>query len=1854
MAAGGAGQGSSEAGLLVTSAWRLRWRAPELTLVLGERAAEIALAHSDEWARLRGEMLALFALNRLGQGVSVAERAIVAMSAAEAVGEVELGWRLRIELANSARVVGTPLTGFALLRPLLEAGDAPAGLRGAAMVQLVDCLARLGSVPELTDALTEADQLYQQDRQLEADTVVILRALLRAAAAGNNRRWGDLPAAVHAAEEGMAMLSDLSDPAADSGYASGRLVLQRVCALFDLDRGREAERVALEFMERPVRSPLATSVGWLKFALATRLHLPRGSAETAADLLRGTAHLARRHRSEALLTQSLQSLAHVYELTGELTDALGCLRDAHAAERRRQRAVHGVRMMLIERLSSIQPPGHETADAGTSLRDQVAATLRRGRIRRDVGRGSAPIDMPGLLSQTGFLRRLDAVVNDGGTTDTLALVLLDLGGSDPADAEPQPEEMLNSLVERVRSSVPSEATLARVDGDELAVLLPGTTRDEAQRWVAELRSAIGLPVTVNAGVAEHWPGARTEDLFTQADRALAEAKRPAPIPLPGNGFRTDTDFRDTDFRDAGFRDAGFRDNGYSDDTGHGDTDYSDTDYSTDSAFSTGAEPFGADQLLDAPFLGDPRLDEPVHDEPVHDTLADDTPVEDESVEDEPSSEPAAITPLPSSAVPDDFGHRLDDAPEAEEDEDTSWPVLDRAPEPHREVTEEFEDEAVPDEDHPALGESPEPAFFEAPTTPLPVISDAAERYAPADLTVDEHSEDDYSDDPDYPEQETSFSAEELETRSVREAEPQASGTFELPSGLLPSVVSFAAMPDPDTRETGTADLDDELVEITEVRLEPEPVVESYHHDGWSEPDELELSPAVLPRFGESEPAPEHDAEYDTEDQTEDQVRRDSVAELLAQVMAMSKGGAESLPVDPAEDEPELSEPVPVRNNGWTDPAETRSAEPAREDDSSAYDRVMAHDFLAEMRRADVEATAEATPEPEPDELEEDSAFDGLSFSVGLPVSAPQTVEGDEYEIPEARADWPPVLTSRDLRLPGSVPPAAEEPAEPQLFEPRSFEPRSFETQSFEPQPDTAESPRNGWANGFPAWPAPTAETPVDSIPEPPPAPKLPEPSEDPERPEPSPIPDVPEPQPIPDEPGPDAIPEPPRPVPPPHPEAALSIGRGGHREPTTLDSEHGQSRYADADQSPVGHDAVAHRDHARNADQPGIRRRAAAAKADDHAVAEPTVTEPDIDDAAVEPRDSAPRSVDHAEHRDIVQRAAGHVDVQHRHSDQRPIARQQPDIEQTPAEIEHRATERVPSGGAEQRTAEPDAVEQRNGAPRPAARANAEPDDIAPKAVEHADVQRKPDPVTEPPVVEPASAAPAEQATSERMTAERAMTEAAAAAPAVPVAEAAAAEPEAQEPAPAAPPTRVIRRRSLAAEFASWANSPEATGEPEGRGDERDSDRANTGDQPNTGDQASPADRSAAANGPGTNPSLAIHRVVQRRTLDEAAETPPAAVAESGTAPAAAVESTQGDSPQEEPSPAEQPEQQPGERKRLAGGPSSRRRSKAGIGLAELLAEAMVAYESSKYEAQNTTVIPDAVALDSMLEQQHQRPANGTPPAPPTKVVQAPDSATTLMPAPGHSGALPLPGQPTTVVPRPDHHTTALPTGNSGQHTRVVPAPVQETTFLRPQEFAHRAPEHRSAGHRRPEPPNPDQQGPDQRTEYWGEPQDMPRTAPYVSSGHLPTPTAEPRHRNEMAPSGEHPAPTYDSGWLARTQRAPLSMPSMPSVPMGLPSAPMGLPPAPGEYGTGEPWTPFGAAAGAPGQQDPSARHRGPVEPPPAAAPRPPAVASDHAEFGHADLPPYREDGPEGSRPWVSYGAPEQQWSSLDRGHSND
>lgn len=388
MAARGEAQADVEVSTLVVPAWRLRWRAPELALVLGERAVALASTRRDEVDRLRAEALVVFASNRIGRGVRIADRALDALRAAEAASEHETAWRLRVELAACAKAVGAPLTGFGAIRPVLEADGVPDALRAAALVQASDCLVTIGRGPELGDALAEADQLYQADPLLDEDSRTLQRGLLHATSAAQHRRWGDVRAAAEAASLGLDLLGGLSDPSMDSGQVRGELVLELVCALMDSTKLSEASEIGSPLLAQPVRAPAASSTGWLRLALATRVHLPAGRIDIARGMLRDAADSAERHQLDTLLAESMLALAHVNEVSGDLAEALTDLRAAHAAERRRARAVYAVRARLAAEFSGAhrQPVGpHE--QLASLLRDR--SSLPKAQV---VQRHQPPVD----------------------------------------------------------------------------------------------------------------------------------------------------------------------------------------------------------------------------------------------------------------------------------------------------------------------------------------------------------------------------------------------------------------------------------------------------------------------------------------------------------------------------------------------------------------------------------------------------------------------------------------------------------------------------------------------------------------------------------------------------------------------------------------------------------------------------------------------------------------------------------------------------------------------------------------------------------------------------------------------------------------------------------------------------------------------------------------------------------------------------------------------------------------------------------------------------------------------------------------------------------------------------------------------------------------------------------------------------------------------------------------------------------------------------------------------------------------------------------------------------------------------
>lgn len=332
-----------EAASLVESAMLLRWRAPELALLLADRA--VSAAQDDKMAILRADHLAVFALNRLGRHAEAVHRIFPAVRDADT--PPELRHELHVELAHCAVALREPTTALSAVRAVLVAGDdvAPV-LRGAALVAAAEALGMLGRDDLVIAALDEADELYREDPSLDHDTALLLRAAARAVDAARHRQRGAAARAEAKAREGRELLVDLADPEHDSGEVSARLMLEIVLALLDREAGDTALQEVRALLRRPVRAAAAGSVGRLRLALATRVHLAEGRHESALTLLADAVEGAQRHGVDAVLAECLEGLSHVHEARGEFADALHCMRAARVAEARHHRNIEAARSVI--------------------------------------------------------------------------------------------------------------------------------------------------------------------------------------------------------------------------------------------------------------------------------------------------------------------------------------------------------------------------------------------------------------------------------------------------------------------------------------------------------------------------------------------------------------------------------------------------------------------------------------------------------------------------------------------------------------------------------------------------------------------------------------------------------------------------------------------------------------------------------------------------------------------------------------------------------------------------------------------------------------------------------------------------------------------------------------------------------------------------------------------------------------------------------------------------------------------------------------------------------------------------------------------------------------------------------------------------------------------------------------------------------------------------------------------------------------------------------------------------------------------------------------------------------------------
>ncbi|WIV52805.1 hypothetical protein [Amycolatopsis nalaikhensis] len=333
-----AGGTLSAVGRLIERADALHLRAPELALVLGERAAALAEAAGADEQWIRAESLVVSARVRLGERPGTVGRAVAALRAAEHAGYGDIAASLRVDLAVCARSLGVPLTGLAALRPVLTDPVVSPVHRAAALCHLVGCLGQIGRKAELDRVLVEADKLVLGDESLSADTQLLVRALLRVGTAAHRRRHGDLTAAADAARTGLGFLEKLDNPADDGGLVRIRLVLLLVSTLLDRGDTEMAYEIAEPVLAEPVRAAGVAPMGWLRLAVATRIHLPSGAGEAAIELVREAVASTDRHGLSAVTARLWLELAQLQERFGQAEEAIACLYRSRAAEQLHARA----------------------------------------------------------------------------------------------------------------------------------------------------------------------------------------------------------------------------------------------------------------------------------------------------------------------------------------------------------------------------------------------------------------------------------------------------------------------------------------------------------------------------------------------------------------------------------------------------------------------------------------------------------------------------------------------------------------------------------------------------------------------------------------------------------------------------------------------------------------------------------------------------------------------------------------------------------------------------------------------------------------------------------------------------------------------------------------------------------------------------------------------------------------------------------------------------------------------------------------------------------------------------------------------------------------------------------------------------------------------------------------------------------------------------------------------------------------------------------------------------------------------------------------------------------------------------
>lgn len=168
------------------------------------------------------------------------------------------------------------------------------------------------------------------------------------------------------------------------------------------------------------------------------------------------------------------------------------------------------------------------------LEEEVA---ERGRMEEAMRRRAQRDDTTGVMIRRHFQEVAERTVASAAVGVPLSLLIIDLDyfkQINGAYGYQRGDDVLRALVAVCRRNLRPEHLLARLGGEEFAVLLPGVDRgaamviaerirDEARRTPVDV-AEVAVQFTVSIGVAQWRPGECVNSLLRRADEAMSAAK----------------------------------------------------------------------------------------------------------------------------------------------------------------------------------------------------------------------------------------------------------------------------------------------------------------------------------------------------------------------------------------------------------------------------------------------------------------------------------------------------------------------------------------------------------------------------------------------------------------------------------------------------------------------------------------------------------------------------------------------------------------------------------------------------------------------------------------------------------------------------------------------------------------------------------------------------------------------------------------------------------------------------------------------------------------------------------------------------------------------------------------------------------------------------------------------------------------------------------------------------------------------------------------------------------------------------------------------------------------------------------